>query len=203
MALGTVNYVLIDYENVQPDMAELVAPAVFRLLVFVGASQAKVDFQLADLLATKANGSRFVKISGNGRNALDFHIAYTLGQLTLQEPDAYFHVISKDTGMDPLIEHMTKLGAKVFRRVRLQDIDLVKKVPDDTSTDEKLSLVIEYLIKRGTQRPASRKTLAGSVSALFQPKLLPEAVDDLLAQLQQQGVFFVEGTKVVYALPDG
>lgn len=203
MAQGAVNYVLIDYENVQPDMAELMAPEVFRLLVFVGASQTRVDFALADLLATKANGSRFVKISGNGRNALDFHIAFTLGQLGLQEPGAYFHVISKDTGMDPLIQHMQKQGMKVCRRVQLQDIDVVRKATSLTSVDEKLSIAMEYLIKRGSQRPASRKTLASSISALFQPKLSAEMADEMLQQLEQQGVFCMEGTKVLYALPDG
>ena len=31
--------------------------------------------------------------------------------------------------------------------------------------------IVEYLVRRGAQRPASMKTLLGSIAALFQPKL--------------------------------
>jgi len=47
--------------------------------------------------------AEYVRISGNGSNALDFHIAFYIGQLAAHEPDAYFHIISKVTGFDPLI----------------------------------------------------------------------------------------------------
>ena len=44
---------------------------------------------------------QYVKISGNGKNALDFHLAYYVGELATNDPEVYFHVISKDTGFDP------------------------------------------------------------------------------------------------------
>ena len=40
------------------------------------------------------------------RMPLDFHIAYYLGDLAVKEPDADFYILSKDTGFDPLIEHL-------------------------------------------------------------------------------------------------
>ena len=50
-----------------------------------------------------------VRLTEPGKNALDFHIAYYLGQLALKEPDAFFHIVSKDTGFDPLIQHLNGL----------------------------------------------------------------------------------------------
>lgn len=196
------HYVLIDYENVQPEMASLLAPECFRILVFVGASQSKVDFELADTLARKANGSCFIKASGNGSNALDFHIAYYLGRLAAREPDAYFHVISKDKGMDPVIDHVRQSGIHAARRVSVRDIEIVKQPAQIMEEDEQLSTVIEYLIRRGAQRPASRRTLIGSISALFQPKLDQAAVEALLSKLQAEGIFFLDGEKPTYALPE-
>ena len=70
------------------------------------------------------------------------------------------------------------------------------------SSDDKLSLILANLVKRGPQRPASLKTLAGSVSSLFQPRLGEADVAELLNELQRNGVFVVNGGKVVYSLPD-
>jgi hypothetical protein len=64
----------------------LFAADVFNVLVFVGAAQTKIGFELANLLATKNNGSKFIKIGSNGRNALDFHIAHYIGHLSAKSP---------------------------------------------------------------------------------------------------------------------
>ena len=45
--------------------------------------------------------SSYVRLEASGSNALDFHIAYYLGNLVISDPTAYFHIISKDTGFDP------------------------------------------------------------------------------------------------------
>src|SRR5690606_41861527 len=62
-------------------------------------------------------GSRaeYVKIASNGSNALDFHIAFYIGQLATKEPESYFHIVSKDTGFDPLIQHLKGKKIQVSR----------------------------------------------------------------------------------------
>lgn len=195
------NYVLIDYENVQPDFAELLAPEHFKVIVFVGANQARVNFDLVSALQAKGAGGRYIKISGNGRNALDFHIAYYIGQLAVTDPEAYFHVIAEDRGMDPLIQHLQAQGIKVTRSVAIQDIPIVK-LDSEAPRDDKLSAVLAYLVSRGTQRPASMKTLIGSISALFNPRLDEPATKALIDELEANGLFTMDGSKIVYSLPD-
>jgi PIN domain len=109
------NYILIDYENVQPAALPEIEATHFRLLVFVGASQTKVRFDVANAVQRMADRAGYIKISGNGANALDFHIAYYVGHLAAKEPEAYFHIISKDTGFDPLIAHL-----KMFEDFRFE-----------------------------------------------------------------------------------
>lgn len=98
------NYVLIDYENVQPDAIATLDQEHFKVVIFVGSNQTKVTFDVASSLQRMAERAEYVKISGNGSNALDFHIAYYIGHLASREPDAYFHIVSQDGGFDPL-EH--------------------------------------------------------------------------------------------------
>lgn len=195
------NYVLIDYENVQPGMAELLAPEHFKVIVFVGANQARVNFDLVNALQAKGAGSRYIKISGNGRNALDFHIAYYIGHLATTDPEAYFHVIAEDRGMDPLIEHLQAQGVQVKRSAAIEDIPIVK-LDSEAPRDDKLSAALAYLVARGRQRPASMKTLIGSISALFNPKLDEPATKALVDELEANGIFTVNGSKIVYSLPD-
>jgi hypothetical protein len=104
------NHVLIDYENVQPEVASRLAPGFFKAWVFVGALQNKVKFDLLDLVQAKGGDAKVIRMGGTGPNALDFHMAYHLGRLCLQEPEAYFHVIAKDKGLDPLLEQLRKEG---------------------------------------------------------------------------------------------
>ena len=61
---------------------------------------------LAAALQTLGSSAEYVTLETTGANALDFHIAYYIGVLSSQDPSAFFHVISKDTGFDPLIKHL-------------------------------------------------------------------------------------------------
>lgn len=195
------NYVLIDFENVQPVLTAALATEVFKVIVFVGATQVRVPYHLLEAQQAWGDRIRFIKIGGTGRNALDFHIAYYLGELAAAEPDAYFHAIAVDKGMDPLIQHLQGKGIKAARWQAVDDIPIIKKTPD-ASLDDKLSLAIEYLVRRGSQRPTKMKTLQGSVSALFNPRLSDAETAGLLAELQTQGVFRIDGTKLIYGLAD-
>lgn len=62
-------------------------------------------------------GSRFerVCINGNGRNALDFHIACHLGEAICKFPKAEFVILSNDKGFDPLVRHLVARGLRCRR----------------------------------------------------------------------------------------
>jgi hypothetical protein len=195
------NHVLIDYENVQPEVAEALSSEVFQVWVFVGAQQAKVKFDLVELVQRKGRAAKIIRISATGRDALDFHISYYLGKLSQEFPDDFFHVISNDTGLDPLLSHLTEKGVRAARWKSVSDVPIVK-VPAETGEDEKLSRILEFLVRRGSQRPASWKTLIGSTSAIFQPKLGELETERLLKILEANGVYERDGTKLRYGLPD-
>jgi hypothetical protein len=194
------NYVLIDYENVQPAALAVLEQEHFKVIVFVGANQAKVSFEVASVLQRMGAKASYVRISGNGPNALDFHIAFYIGQLASVEPDAYFHIISKDTGFDPLVVHLKSKKIFASRSKEVTDISIIKAANSKTPA-EKLAVVVANLQQRGASKPRTVKTLSSTINSLFQKTLPDEELAALLAGLQGQGVISVVGTKVSYALP--
>ena len=195
------NYVLIDFENVQPTNLELLTEHPFKVLVFVGANQARIPFELATAMQNLGDNASYVKISGNGQNALDFHIAFYIGQLSLQEPKAYFHIISKDSGFDPLIEHLRSLKIRVQRGTDVREIPLVKASTAIT-LDEKIELIIKNLIGRGTSKPASVNTLSNTINSLFTKKLPQKELTALVQELRNRKFIVVNKEKVSYKVPD-
>src|ERR1041384_7667498 len=100
-----MTYVLIDFENVQTKSLEQLNRDDFKVIVFVGARQA-ISSEMKESLQARGSRAECIKISGQGPNALDFHIAYYIGRYAAAEPSAYFYIISKDKGFDPLIQHL-------------------------------------------------------------------------------------------------
>lgn len=193
------NYVLIDYENVQPEAMAVLREEHFKVIVFVGANQAKVTFDVASALQQMGDRAEYVKITGNGSNALDFHIAYYIGKLASIDPDAYFHIVSKDSGFDPLIQHLKAKKILACRSKDVTEIPLVKAANSKSPTD-RLAVVISDLQRRGSAKPRTVKTLSSTINGIFQKQLSDQEIAALLLGLQKKGSLTVSGTKVSYSL---
>ncbi|WP_245570669.1 PIN domain-containing protein [Arenimonas composti] len=192
---------MIDYENVQPAALAALEKEHFKILVFVGASQTKVNYEIADSLQRLGPKASYIKISGNGPNALDFHIAYYIGQLAAADKDGFFHIISKDTGFDPLIAHLKTKKIYACRSRDVSDMPIVKAANSKSPT-EKIEVIVANLKQRGPSKPRTVKTLTSTISSLFQKALPEEELGALLKSLQKQGYVAVNGTKVSYSLPE-
>lgn len=194
------NYILIDYENVQPGSLSSLDVEHFKVIVFVGANQTKLSFEAAAALQRMGSRAEYVKISGNGSNALDFHIAFYVGQLAATEPAAFFHIISKDTGFDPLIQHLKTKKLSVIRSQDVSEIPIVKTTHAKEPV-EKLDLVVAKLQQFGAAKPRRVKTLLSTMSSIFQKQLQEPELDALLKELQAKSYVTVSDNKITYSLP--
>lgn len=194
------NYILIDFENVQPKNFELLQKHPFEVYVFVGENQSKVPYDLADAMQAMGTKARYVKISGNGRNALDFHIAFYIGQLAAGDPDGYFHVISKDQGFDPLIRHLRTQKVKAKREKDLAEIPLLR-ISNAVGISEKIELIVDNLRGRGQSKPRKEKTLANTIDSLFTKSLGEDESTVLMRELQKRQYIAVNEGNVSYKLP--
>jgi hypothetical protein len=182
------NYVLIDFESVQPESLRELNHDHFKVLVFVGANQSKLRFEVTASLQQLGTRAEYIKLSGHGPNALDFHIAYYIGRLAAVDPSAYFHIISKDTGFDPLIQHL--LSKKIFARRAntVGDIPFVK-----------MEVIQARLQQLKAAKPRTVKALSSTIASLFQNQLTETEIAALVQGLANQGGIQVTGTKVTYA----
>ena len=194
------NYILIDYENVQPKNLAILNGHPVKVIVFVGANQAKVPFDLASALQALGDNAEYVKIGGNGSNALDFHIAFYIGQLAERDPDAYFHIISKDTGFDPLIKHLKENKIFSQREKDLSEIPFLR-MSNVASSEEKISAIVKSLAARGHARPRKIKTLANTINALFMKTLEESELMSLIEKLCKQQYVVIESGNVSYKHP--
>ena len=204
------NFVLIDYENVQPTTIESLDHEHVKLLIFVGANQTKVPIEIAVALQQLGSRASYIQISGNGSNALDFHIAFYIGQLAAQEPKAHFHIVSKDTGFDPLIQHLKSKKISIKRVQSISDIPTVK-VAQVTATSQQqviqvanptkpIEVIIKHLQTHKSNKPSSIKTLGNTINAIFAKKLSELEIASLINQLKIRGIIQVNDTKISYKL---
>ena len=191
------NFVLIDFESVQPESLAALEHDHFKVIVFIGASQAKVPFEVATALQRMGTNAEYVKISGNGKNALDFHIAFYIGQLAAKDPTAYFHIISKDGGFDPLLQYLK--SKKIFsdRSPSIAEIPLVKSNNKKTPV-ERAQLFIEKLQQSKATKPRTVKTLSSAIGTFFQKQLTDAEVSAVVTEIQKKGFITVANNKVSY-----
>jgi len=194
------NYVLIDFENVQPKNFEIIANQSFKIFIFIGANQTKVPLDIAAAMQEFGENAKYIKISGNGQNSLDFHIAFYIGQLSLEDPEGYFHVISKDSGFDPLIEHLKNKNIRIQRERDLAEIPNLR-LASATSNGEKITAIIKNLVGRGQSKPRKLKTLANTINSLFINKLEDGELMSLIKMLQERKYIIVNQGNVSYKLP--
>jgi hypothetical protein len=193
-------YILIDYENVQPKNLEILARHPFHVFVFFGENQTKVSRDFMKSMLLLQDKAEIVEISGSGNNALDFHIAYYLGQLAAKAPDAQFHVISKDKGFDPLLKHLKSKGIQVRRETDLAEIPALR-IKETTSDDEKIHAIVRNLASRGQSRPRKVATLQNTINNLFTKTLGQQELAKLVAELQERKFITISDTSVSYNLP--
>jgi len=194
------NYVLIDFENVQPKNFKIIANQSFKIFIFIGANQTKVPLDMAAAMQEFGENAKYIKISGNGQNSLDFHIAFYIGQLSLENPEGHFHIISKDSGFDPLIEHLRNKNIRIQRERDLAEIPILC-MASATSNGEKITAIIKNLVGRGQSKPRKLKTLANTINSLFTNKLEDGELMSLIKMLQERKYIIVNQGNVSYKLP--
>lgn len=186
------NIILIDYENVQKfDLKPLLNLDVL-IKVFHGENQ-KFSSEFTNI-ALEFGKDKFelIKIKGNGKNALDFHIAYYIGKLSKEIENSFFHIISKDTGFKPLVEYL-KHDEKIYCLLEpsIAEIPLLKPVPK--TTDERLKLILETLSNSKASKPKRRKTLKNQIITICKKEIDDNEAEALIQKLIDKK--FIENNK--------
>jgi len=193
------NYVLVDYENVQPKDLALLQGGPFQVKIFLGPNQSKIPTSLVAAVQPLGRSAEYIPLEASGSNALDFHIAYYIGMLASHDPSGYFHVISRDAGFDPLIKHLRGKGVFAHRSENIASIPIFNP-PAPADHDAQVQVVIADLARRKTAKPRTQKALLNVINAQFNNALTEPQLSALFASLCNRGVVQLDGTKVSYSL---
>lgn len=213
------NYILVDYENVQVKSLALLKDEHFRVRVFLGPNNTKLPVDLVLPMQELGERAEYIVLETAGRNALDFHIAYYLGVLASKEPLGFFHIISKDTGFDPLIQHLKSKKIFAARSASIEEMPcflisplaqqpkvLAPQQKPDTAPpkptqEEFISMVVDDLIKRKASKPRTIKTLLSTIHTRCGKDVPSSDIDAVYEALVKRKYIKVEGAKITYMLP--
>jgi hypothetical protein len=194
------NFVLVDCENVPSPALSLLKDEQFRVWIFLGQNNTKLKKEVVLAMQQLQDRLKFVDMAGSGNNALDFHVAYYLGSLTREDPTGFFHIISRDKGFDPLVEHLRSYQLLVVRSESIEAMPCWQQKKAKTTSNEKelLDLVIADLRKRKASKPGRLKTLFGTIRATCGKDLPDSKIDAVIRSLVKLSYLKIEGTKVQF-----
>lgn len=197
--LGT-HYILIDYENVRPDDLGALHTRPVRVCLFVGDPEASLPFDLVSSVQAFGDRATYVPVTGDGRRALELHIAFRLGRLAERDPEGYLHVVSPDENLDVLIAPLRAAGMRVRRENTLAELPFLGAATV-SSREERVAEAVRNLHSRGLSRPRRRRTLMRLIHAHFGGELDFAEVQAVVESLVEQGCVRFEGETVHYARP--
>lgn len=219
------NYILVDYENIQNIDLSSIKDKNIYIKMFIGSKQNNIPTDLVIKSQKLGDQIEWIQINGNGKNALDFHIAFELGKLVGKETKSFFHIISKDTGYDPLISYMK--SQKIFCK-RSDDIVLLiesiqtslqsglspqsspsvnqtptTKIKESQPQNKQISqydLVIKKLaVVNKTKRPKSEESLKNHIKSQLGLKDLTPVVNKIYQQLiSDKKISLDQSKKITY-----
>jgi hypothetical protein len=192
---------LIDHENVSKvDLNDV--PDGMWVYFFFGASQQNVPRTL--MKAAHRLGERFVDIDieGHGKNALDFHIAFYLGEHLAKKPGTEGIILSKDKGFDPLVKHLRGRKLDVRRANSLAEAFKIAKPAAKAPAVKPVDVghVISFLASNEkTKRPHKRdKLIAHLINHFRKQNLSADGAASLVEKLCGARKLTEVGGKLAY-----
>jgi hypothetical protein len=208
-----VNHVFVDFENVQKIDLAVIGNKGVTFTLLVGPRQTKLGVSLVEKLVEHAASVQLVRLTSAGRNALDFTLAYYVGRAVAAYPAGYFHIVSKDAGYDPLIEHLRSRHIRARRHGDFATLTFSgpakppapippaatskRKPPSKPKAqppvlDEWETRVLEHLRKPATKRPRNRQKLVSFLIAHLGRKITETEALKLVENLSQAGFLTID-----------
>ncbi len=219
-----VNHVFVDFENVHKIDLSVIGKKAVNLILLVGPKQTKISVDLVEKLFEHAVSVQLIRLTSPGKNALDFALAYYVGRAVAADPTGCFHIISKDTGYDPLIKHLRSKRIDAYRHHNFESLfvegvsarvtEVAKpaavlkpkasprtKAAKSPILDARVIRIMEHFRRPTATRPRSQEKLVSFLVAHHGHKITELEALSIVANLRQAGYLTVgEKGRVIYHL---
>ena len=185
---------IVDFENVQQfDLSQL--DENYQVVIVTGSGQKSVPVGLVASAQKLGGRLEWQRVEGNGKNALDFYIAFKLGRLIEKSPSLQCIVLSKDKGFDPLIQFINKDGMKCKRINSILELEHNKPISGESNYNRVLKL-LRNIDKKA--RPRKRATLSQHISSLFQKNISQSDIDRIIELLIINKMISESNNTIIY-----
>jgi hypothetical protein len=193
-------HVFVDFENVQEIDHSLVGGKDVNFTLLIGPTQKKLDSDLVERLLESSATVQLIRLKSAGKNALDFALAYYAGRASVNDPHGHIHIVSKDRGYDPLIDHLTAKGTKAERHASFETLGFTRNPPaakGAARTEDQVEKAVEQLRKIAPHCPKRKSTLLTLLDSFFMKKLGTKTLEALVAELESKGHIAISPKNVV------
>lgn len=198
--------ILIDYENIQPNAAELMK--LFSLsqdqqqiivFAFYNRSQIRLINELRKEIPHP--NINFECIENRKKNTLDFAILLQIGYLMKCYPGACFLIISRDRDFDVVAEIVKERNVFISRWNSIEELlENERKTSYSRNVINYAKSYIGKLAKMCEARPKTEKALLNDLKSTFKKKLNEQAFVEILELLYQEKLIAQKNGRIVYNL---
>jgi hypothetical protein len=191
-----MKYVLIDFENIQPEDVSPLDQQNLRIRVFYNSRQKKKQSEFAKRLKAIHVQAEFVEMVGGGADALDILIGFTIGQISVRDPAAKFYVISRDDGFQSTLEHLRNGGTTAYRFDSLEGLKAPKPASPTVARADAAGAFLA--VPENKNKPRSAAKLRTWLKSHLREELTEAQEDAVIKELGKRKVLKLNGTKVEY-----
>lgn len=209
-------HLLIDWENRPPTAAEIerVRGARFRLWIAHGPQQGMFSAEHVNAWQPLGKQVRFVRSAKAGKNALDLHIAFCVGEASAndrhRELKSCFIIVSHDKGFDSLMGYLDSRDIRVRRADSLTEaLSIAVQIAGEEKAAEPAKSEVKDDTKRvienlratdANKRPTTMKRLSNHIATFLAIKPTDPDVARVLGELTRAKLLKQNGTKPEYNL---
>jgi hypothetical protein len=127
-----MHYVFVDYDNTHMGNIGVISKSSrkIKIKIFLGSHHNMIPLSLARALQPLGEDAEYIQLDHGRRTAIDFNIAFQLGELAIQHPDEQFSILTNDPGFNEIIG---SLKAKGINCARFSDMEsLFKHIAEPT-----------------------------------------------------------------------
>ena len=177
-----MNYIFVDYENVQDVDLDLIAGKAVKVFLVVGERRKTLPSLLARQILQYHDQVTWIESEGATNNALDLVLAYHVGLQAKADPKAYFHILARDKDYDALIKHLRANNILASRDDEFASIPALVAM-NRLSLEERVKWVVARFQKNKASRPKRMKSFLTTIHSFCRKEFSDEEVQHIVSEM--------------------